>query len=135
MEMCYDGALVMPKNYAVVNEEEMTYVEGGIAIINGLVGGAINLAISAILAGIGGFSTKLANAGLAHIVKIAGRGAAKATLEKYIKRVAGAYIASWVCGWIPSILTLFGYILDPGPAIAKWLDSKDKKPNNGYLNL
>ena len=29
MEMCYDGALVMPKNYAVVNEEEMTYVEGG----------------------------------------------------------------------------------------------------------
>ena len=27
--MCYDGALVMPKNYAVVNEEEMTYVDGG----------------------------------------------------------------------------------------------------------
>ena len=29
MEICYDGALVMPKNYAVVNEEEMTYVNGG----------------------------------------------------------------------------------------------------------
>ncbi len=29
MEMCYDGALVMPKNYAVVNEEEMTYIDGG----------------------------------------------------------------------------------------------------------
>ena len=29
MEMMYDGALVMPKNYAVVNEEEMTYVDGG----------------------------------------------------------------------------------------------------------
>ena len=29
MEICYDGALVMPKNYAVVDEEEMTYVEGG----------------------------------------------------------------------------------------------------------
>ncbi len=29
MEMCYDGALIMPKNYAVVNEEEMTYVDGG----------------------------------------------------------------------------------------------------------
>lgn len=27
--MCYDGALVMPNNYAVVNEEEMTYVDGG----------------------------------------------------------------------------------------------------------
>ena len=32
MEMCYDGALVMPNNYAVVNEEEMTYVEGGFSI-------------------------------------------------------------------------------------------------------
>lgn len=29
MEMCYDGALVMPQNYALLNEEEMTYVEGG----------------------------------------------------------------------------------------------------------
>lgn len=27
--MCYDGALVMPSNYVVMNEEEMTYVEGG----------------------------------------------------------------------------------------------------------
>ena len=30
MEMCYDGALVMPSSYAVMNEEEMTYVEGGV---------------------------------------------------------------------------------------------------------
>lgn len=30
MEMCYDGALVMPNNYAVVDEEEMTYVDGGV---------------------------------------------------------------------------------------------------------
>ena len=29
MEMCYDGALVMPKNYAFVSDEEMTYVDGG----------------------------------------------------------------------------------------------------------
>ena len=31
MEMYYDGALVMPKNYAVVDEEEMTYVDGGVS--------------------------------------------------------------------------------------------------------
>ena len=31
MEICYDGALVMPKNYAVVDEEEMTYVDGGVS--------------------------------------------------------------------------------------------------------
>ena len=32
MEMCYDGALVMPSNYVVMDEEEMTYVEGGVSI-------------------------------------------------------------------------------------------------------
>ena len=29
MVMTYDGALVMPSSYAVMNEEEMIYVEGG----------------------------------------------------------------------------------------------------------
>ena len=28
MEMCYNGALVMPSSYAVMDEKEMTYVEG-----------------------------------------------------------------------------------------------------------
>ena len=27
--MCYDGALVMPSSYAVMNEDEMMYLEGG----------------------------------------------------------------------------------------------------------
>jgi len=29
MTMTYDGTMVMPKNYAVVTEDEMTYVDGG----------------------------------------------------------------------------------------------------------
>lgn len=29
MEITYDGALVLPKNYVAMDEEEMTYVEGG----------------------------------------------------------------------------------------------------------
>ncbi|MCI9370376.1 MAG: hypothetical protein HFH65_08685 [Lachnospiraceae bacterium] len=29
MEMCYDGTLVMPSSYIAMDEEEMTYVEGG----------------------------------------------------------------------------------------------------------
>ena len=32
MEMCYDGALVMPSSYALMSEDEMTYVEGGFHI-------------------------------------------------------------------------------------------------------
>lgn len=31
MELCYDGALVMLSNYAVMSEEKMTYVEGGMS--------------------------------------------------------------------------------------------------------
>ena len=34
MEMCYDGALVMPSNFVVVDEEEMTYVDGGARYYN-----------------------------------------------------------------------------------------------------
>lgn len=29
MDMCYNGALVMPSSYAVMDEEEMTYTDGG----------------------------------------------------------------------------------------------------------
>lgn len=29
MELCYDGALVMPKNFVAVNDNEMEYVTGG----------------------------------------------------------------------------------------------------------
>ncbi|MGY3665069.1 MAG: hypothetical protein ACXAHE_14795 [Roseburia sp. 1XD42-69] len=33
MEMCYDGTLVMPSSYAVMSEDEMTYVDGGSTIL------------------------------------------------------------------------------------------------------
>lgn len=53
MEMCYDGALVMPKNYAVVSEDEMTYIDGGAmawywkaAIIAGVVVAGVALAVA-----------------------------------------------------------------------------------------
>jgi hypothetical protein len=32
MEMCYAGAIAMPSSYVVMNEEEMTYTEGGVRI-------------------------------------------------------------------------------------------------------
>ncbi len=34
MEMCYAGAIAMPSSYVVMNEEEMTYTEGGYYISN-----------------------------------------------------------------------------------------------------
>ena len=38
MEMCYDGALVMPSSYALMNEDEMSYLNGGWCIENKLWG-------------------------------------------------------------------------------------------------
>ena len=35
MDMCYDGALVMPSSYARM-KEEMCYVEGGTSTIKGI---------------------------------------------------------------------------------------------------
>ncbi|MBP3729216.1 MAG: hypothetical protein J6H18_02990 [Lachnospiraceae bacterium] len=29
MEMCYDGALVMPQNFALVTDDEKEYIDGG----------------------------------------------------------------------------------------------------------
>ena len=29
MDICYDGALVLPSSYVMMEEEEMSYVEGG----------------------------------------------------------------------------------------------------------
>lgn len=31
MDMCYDGTLVLPSSYAVMDEEEMCYLDGGTA--------------------------------------------------------------------------------------------------------
>ena len=40
MDMCYDGTLVMPSNCVVMDEEEMTYVDGG-QIVSGAGGWAV----------------------------------------------------------------------------------------------
>lgn len=52
MEMCYDGALVMPSNYAVMDEEEMTYVEGGGTFSLTLKKSTICWAVGAIVGGV-----------------------------------------------------------------------------------
>ena len=92
MEMCYDGTLVMPKNYAVVTEEEMTYVEGGgtayvkvkrnsfvIKALGALGGMAAKWAMTAALNAIGG--------SIATAITLGTAGAG--TL------LAGAFIISW----------------------------------------
>lgn len=57
MEMCYDGALVMPSSYAVMDEEEMMYVEGGKFSWAAAKGLAVT-ALTAVVSGIVGYGVK-----------------------------------------------------------------------------
>ncbi len=135
MEMTYDGALVMPKNFAIVAEDEMEYVDGGLSIPNWLVGGAINLAISAVLTMVGAGLAKGAANNLAWVIKKIGKEVVESEIKKRVERAAGLMAASFVVGIIGPALTLFGALFDPGQAIAGWLDGRDSNPGNGYLNI
>ena len=55
MDMCYDGTLVMPSSYAVMDEDEMSYVEGGLSTY--WTGVAIDIAISILVSTISGGAT------------------------------------------------------------------------------
>ena len=54
MEMCYDGALVMPSNFVAVSEEEMTYIDGGMTKTDMVISALISLVM-------GVASSKVAN--------------------------------------------------------------------------
>ncbi len=94
MEMCYDVALVMPNNYAVVNEEEMTYVDGGFymssdscSTIATYVYGA-GFGVTAVLT-IAAITSKLQAAGSAVITFLRGLGA---TVGGVIGAIVGTII-------------------------------------------
>ncbi len=78
MEICYDGALVLPRTYAVMNEAEMMYVEGGGYIPRGVA--AATLDFFGLL-----FCPYFAP------LKFAGKSAAKALVKVYLPKLAGAF--------------------------------------------
>ena len=83
-EMCYDGALVMPKNFAVVNEEEMEYVEGGGWLYDLAIGFLGSLVYDIVKWGAG---------------KSAVKAVAKSAVKAAVKGVAAAY------GWVSSLVS------------------------------
>ena len=101
MEMTYDGALVMPKNFAVVDEEEMTYVEGGFRIPR--VAAAIVLDIGALA-----FAPYLAP------MKFMGKEAAKFLVKRYLPKLTGVALKA--------ARTLLGITINAvNGAIGTWL--------------
>lgn len=128
--MCYDGALVMPSSYAVMDEEEMCYVEGG-GIgkhwynSTGFVGTTLDVAFICITTGASLYS-------MAAIKKLI-----KANRKKMVKRIEQAlykYIGSAVVtaasGAIDIALTITGMSI--GGMIAEGLDRIDRK-NDNYI--
>lgn len=66
MELCYDGALVMPSSFVMMDEEEMTYVEGGAKKLIKTISAAQCSRLAAAACIIGGLVTAVA--GLATVV-------------------------------------------------------------------
>lgn len=136
MEMCYDGALVMPSNYAVMDEEEMTYVEGG-----GVPRGAVAFGLDVL------FMATPLGAAFAPF-KFLGRAAGKALIKKYAGSIAGSLgkALSWIGGAAGSFACNFtaGRILgiveklvscatSLGGIISLCLDASDPQGLNGWI--
>ena len=139
MEMTYDGVLVMPNNYVVVNEEEMTYVEGGICISNF----AASLIIDGIVLAIGIGSAALGLKATISALKYVGKAALTTTKRKLISLISGCLgtVTKALLGFaIPSALSVASFICECfmlgslGGAIAKGLDCLDGR-SDGYIRF
>ena len=101
MEMCYDGALVMPSNYAVMSEDEMMYVDGGFKAKSSTVAKVIDVSITVILA-LAGIASGVSMIG--EILRRNSKGAIMVLTSKALK-YAGISLASSVVNGIYSILS------------------------------
>lgn len=136
MEMTYGGALVMPSSYAMMDEEEMMYLEGGISIYNWLVAGVINLTIDLLV--VGG-ARKAASFFAGQVKKYGAKAAGFYMSEKLRKQMIAkgiaAGVAAGLCGIAAAGITILTWAVDPGGQLASFIDSKDCNPNNGCCDF
>ena len=119
MEMCYNGTLVMPQNYAVVTEDEMTYVEGGgfwQSVAYYTVKYGIDIAVNAALGG--------GTIGLIRNLTKTAKDKLKSAIISALLKWTTARVANFIGG------SVLGLILDVGlgsvgSTVAKWLDRED----------
>ncbi|NLD51119.1 MAG: hypothetical protein GX660_28625 [Clostridiaceae bacterium] len=78
MEMCYDGDLVMPKNYVAVDNDEMEYIEGGVTFSRSWIAVAVDV-------------IALAVAPYLAPIKFLGKNLAKALVSKFLPQLAGVF--------------------------------------------
>ncbi|RDY32639.1 hypothetical protein [Lachnotalea glycerini] len=94
MKMTYDGALVMPMGCAIMDQEEMTYVDGGKSRSTNWISIPVDVAVS--VAGINA-SAIVGLAGAAVMKKIALILANK-ELEQALKNVFSSAVVSFILG-------------------------------------
>mgnify|MGYP001159187387 CR=1 FL=1 len=115
--------MILPANHVVIEEEEMMYLDGGLAIPNGVVAAGVNLAVNwAIGLYTGGSGLAVAKA----FIRRVGAGTATRAFKNGLKRFVHTQIANRVSGIIVGTLLGAGS-MSIGGVVAKWLDQRDKK--------
>ncbi len=125
MEMCYNGALVMPSSYAVMNEDEMTYVEGGGKVQQAVYAGVKFAGNMAFYAMVGGGTLKAAGT----IIKAVGRKYFEAILKSVIVKWVSARVANFILGSVIGFIYSLG-TLSMGGFVAEGLDRLDGNNDN-----
>ena len=134
MELCYEGALVMPSSYMVMDEDEMSYTEGGLQVSTWIVGTAIDVGLSALgvwnVSAIGWLMGK----GLAKLcsgitAKVGSKVIGAVLQNKVLQTALGQYITSKI-GIVGTVLGMTSL----GGMIATTWDAWDKKLD-GYVTI
>ena len=130
MDMCYDGALVMPCSYAVMEQNEMMYVEGGGKINTSIVSAVIDVAIAA--TGFGGISAigRLTGAGLSKFVKKVWANCGKKACSM-LSTALGSAIGTAI-GNLGIVAYAFVSATSIGGLVALVLDATDKKMDSTF---
>lgn len=118
MDICYDGALVLPSSYVMMEEEEMSYVEGGgvaqsVAYYAVEVG--VNTVINSVLGGAGTIKT---------IIQCFGKNATKDAIKKALKKWVSVRVANALAGTLLGAVSNF-LTFSVGGFVAEWCDSHD----------
>ena len=120
--------LSLPKSYAILEQEEMMYLDGGLRVMTvGAAGSIFNIAIGLIVGGgAGAIATYLKKKG----AKEAGRIFTK-TIVTRMTAVGLKTLGSTIGGIVAVVLEF----TDIGTNIARRLDRIDKNKNNGWLDI
>lgn len=130
MEMCYSGALVMPSSYAMMDEEEMMYLEGGGIGKNwynstGFIGVTLDVAFICITTG----ASLCSMAAIKRLIRKNRKKMVK-RIEGELYKYIGSAVATAASAAIDIALTITGTSI--GGLIAEGLDRVDKK-NDNYI--